>query len=377
MNANSSPLTYFAPAARRSAAEIADQVAALTADFDGLRPLLDSIPGAVIVLNPERQILAGNQAFRQFADGLGRSTCEGLRFGEFLSCHRTLTAPSGCGTSEACRLCGAIQAMLGALTGQRTERECRIATRDGDAFDFRVTASPFVWGGRSYLLVAVNDLSDQKRRQVLEQAFFHDVLNAATSLAGLAAVLRNEPALCYDLKDDLAAGAEALISEITGQRMLRAAEHDELLVRPATVGVTEVLHTVRGLHRNHPAGAGKQVEIECAAGEATVTTDPAILQRVLGDMLKNALEASRSGDTVWLGADLTTETVIFWCHNEGRIPAEAAFQVFQRSFSTKGPGRGIGTYSLKLLGERFLGGQVAFSTSAEDGTRFTLTLRRR
>ena len=38
------------------------------------------------------------------------------------------------------------------------------------------------------------------------------------------------------------------------------------------------------------------------------------------------------------------------------MPDEVKAQIFERSFSTKGRGRGIGTYSIKLLTERYLEG---------------------
>jgi signal transduction histidine kinase len=44
--------------------------------------------------------------------------------------------------------------------------------------------------------------------------------------------------------------------------------------------------------------------------------------------------------------------------------------VFQRSFSTKGTGRGLGTYSIKLLTERYLGGRVWFESAEGHGTTF-------
>mgnify|MGYP006293419399 CR=1 len=37
--------------------------------------------------------------------------------------------------------------------------------------------------------------------------------------------------------------------------------------------------------------------------------------------------------------------------------------LFKRSFSTKGVGRGIGTYSMKLFGEKYLKGKVDFKNS--------------
>ena len=56
------------------------------------------------------------------------------------------------------------------------------------------------------------------------------------------------------------------------------------------------------------------------------------------------------------------------------MPPEVQLQVFNRSFSTKGNGRGIGTYSIKLLCERYLKGKVSFVSSAEQGTIFKVTL---
>ncbi len=46
-------------------------------------------------------------------------------------------------------------------------------------------------------------------------------------------------------------------------------------------------------------------------------------------------------------------------------------QMFHRSFSTKGTGRGLGTYSMKLLSERYLGGSVTFRSIPGEGTTFT------
>jgi sensor histidine kinase regulating citrate/malate metabolism len=50
---------------------------------------------------------------------------------------------------------------------------------------------------------------------------------------------------------------------------------------------------------------------------------------------------------------------------------EISNRLFQRNFSTKSEaGRGIGTYSMKLFGEKVLGGKVSFTSSEEDGTLF-------
>jgi signal transduction histidine kinase len=54
------------------------------------------------------------------------------------------------------------------------------------------------------------------------------------------------------------------------------------------------------------------------------------------------------------------------------MPRHVQQQLFQRSFSTKGGGRGLGTYSIKLLSERYLKGDVSFVSSQAEGTTFTV-----
>ena len=43
------------------------------------------------------------------------------------------------------------------------------------------------------------------------------------------------------------------------------------------------------------------------------------------------------------------------------MPRQVQLQIFKRSFSTKGAARGLGTYSMRLLSERYLKGVVSFT----------------
>jgi len=61
---------------------------------------------------------------------------------------------------------------------------------------------------------------------------------------------------------------------------------------------------------------------------------------VIGNMVKNALEAATSGQDVSAGCREAEGAVEFWVHNPGFIPREVQLQIFQRSFSTRGPGGG-------------------------------------
>lgn len=56
------------------------------------------------------------------------------------------------------------------------------------------------------------------------------------------------------------------------------------------------------------------------------------------------------------------------------IPRSLQLQIFQRSFSTKGNGRGLGTYSIKFLTEKYLKAKVSFLSNENDGNTFKVDL---
>jgi sensor histidine kinase regulating citrate/malate metabolism len=59
------------------------------------------------------------------------------------------------------------------------------------------------------------------------------------------------------------------------------------------------------------------------------------------------------------------------------IPEGIREQIFMRSFSTKGATRGLGTYSVKLLTEKYLKGKASFLSNTSEGTVFTIELDRK
>jgi sensor histidine kinase regulating citrate/malate metabolism len=87
-------------------------------------------------------------------------------------------------------------------------------------------------------------------------------------------------------------------------------------------------------------------------------------------MIRNALEAIPEGETATLGCLDEGNEVVFRVHNPGTIPLDVQSQVFKWSFSTKGKGRGLGTYGMRLLSERYLGGRVSFTSAQKQGTTF-------
>ena len=374
MHQKASP-TYFASPERAHLDEVAGMNALLQSD-EGLCSIIDAMPEFVMIVGPTRQVLLVNNSMADFAASQGCDDCIGMRPGEILDCRFALDAEHGCGTGEGCRSCGAVESILAALHGNRVSHECRITrlTPQGqDYLDLKVWGTPFRWRETSLALVVAVDISNEKRRKVLERLFFHDILNTAGAIDGLARVLIEDLMPIDEVKDTLFRTAQKLVGEIRSQRELLAAENNELSVRPAPVNTRMLLESVADCYECTSLGRGRTVVISPESVSANFCTDELIINRVLVNLVKNALEATPEGGTVTLGCSVTDGGIEFRCNNRGVIPWEIQLQLFHRSFSTKGEGRGIGLYSVRLMTERYLKGRVAFTSDESSGTTFTVT----
>jgi signal transduction histidine kinase len=338
---------------------------------------LDALPWAVLILNPARQIVFCNQAF----DALSRDPDESnlaARPGEALGCLNAGMEAGGCGTSEFCRYCGALHAILRAGS-EPAVRECRlqrVGSNGGEeSMDLRVTARNYAFDHNPLVLVAVQDISFEKRLEAMERIFLHDIMNSASNLDGLSQLLEEEvDESGLEYVDMLRLTARRITEEIGAQRDLRAAERGELAPSQAPLTPDNALERTWTYFAGHELLQDCELVVASCSNDVFIETDPVILGRVLGNMVKNALEAVRAGERVTMGCRVLEDAVEFFVHNPGAMDEQARLEVFKRSFSTKGPGRGLGTYSMKLLTERYLRGAVDFTTSQEHGTTFYVRL---
>lgn len=335
--------------------------------------LLEAADGAVLVLNAERQIVAAND---RGALAGPPEVVVGLRPGEALGCLNAIAA-GDCGVTPACRQCGALGAILRCHGEARSiESECLLRTElpGATGLELNVRATPLEIEGHRLTAVSLRDVSAEKRRDALEQLFLHDVLNTVAGVRGWAARLRRDAAQAATAAARIDHLTARLEREIRDHRALVLAERGELVPEPAPVRVADVLADLGAIFSSHAAARERRLALAPAPAELALDTDVSILLRVLANMVVNALEATAPGGEVRVAAGESEGGVRFQVHNAGRIPPAVQAWIFQRSFSTKAArGRGLGTYGMKLLGERYLGGAVSF-TSGEEGTTFTIRL---
>jgi signal transduction histidine kinase len=372
MTAKGSLTTQFAPPERATSETVHGQL-----EYFRSNPLLvevfNAVPSILVILNRQRQIVFANQALLGLP-GIDEPAVYGRRPGEVLNCVHASENEAGCGTTEFCRTCGAVNAILSGLRGEKSVKECRIIQKDSGALELEVSASPLMVNGEPFTIFAVRDISHEKRRQALERIFFHDILNTAGVVLGFADLLKSaEPNGDRALREQLHRAALRLAAEINAQREIRAAENNELVVHPSPLNTLNLLKEIKDFYQHHEVAKDRHIKIAPDAQAVDFISDGLLLGRVVGNMVKNALEASAPGQTVTLSCQREGEQVSFTVHNPAFMPREVQLQVFQRSFTTKGTGRGLGTYSMKLLSERYLNGRVTFETSPEGGTTFRAT----
>lgn len=376
---DSGPETFFAPAGRDADGELQRKEQIVRA-APSLQKTIDALPEIVIILNEQRQIVGANQAFYRLHDPM-RETLIGKRIGEAVSCINCMTGPDGCGTSKNCATCGAVNAILESQASlEQVVRECRILTdviNDSPALDLKVTASAIEFGGKKFTLCTIVDNAATKRLAVLTRAFFHDVLNTVGGIQGFAELLEEEKPGDERFGEDVAqlvGMVDQLVEEIQSQRDLVCAESGDLTPDPKPLRTAAVLENLKRTYAKHAVAIGRDIVLD-NVWNGTVVTDERLITRVLGNMLKNALEATEPGDAVQISCENLGDKAAFRVHNRSVMPEDVQSQIFQRSFSTKADaGRGIGTYSMKLLGERYLGGRVTFVSNEPTGTTFTLEL---
>lgn len=363
--------THFAPLEIADPNLLAQQIKAI-ADNPVLKNILDAIPEAVLILNKQRQAVYINESARNIVDNADFQAIMGLRVGEILNCAHSGEMSRGCGTTEFCAYCGAVNAILSSQNGEAAVEEARITLKNGEAMDLKVKATPFHDQGEIYTVFSLSDISEEKRKKILERTFFHDILNTASGLSGYSELLLDaSKAEVDEYKQIIHMLSQSIVDEINAQRLLINAENDELETLEDQANSLELLQQIVNFYTMNPVASQKTIVIAPDSESVEFRVDRVLLSRVLGNMLKNALEASDSGETVKVSCRKKDNRIEFDMNNPKIIPRDIGLQIFNRSFSTKGKGRGIGTYSMKMLSEKYLNGSVRFESNDLNGTTFT------
>jgi K+-sensing histidine kinase KdpD len=374
--------TFYDTPTRTDQSEI-DQIQTALHSEAVIGQILEGFSDPAALLDQNRQMVMLNSLAVDLFKSVGTIDAIGRRIGEAVRCIHSDEMPAGCGTSQACASCGVAGAICRTTNEKvRDHQNARVTIHlDGKdkSLDLRATTAVLNWDGRIFTLVSLKDTSDENRRHVLERIFFHDVLNTAGAVSGIATLLPDttDTSELSELYSMLNSSGEQLIQEIQTQRDLARAEQGELKASPSNVNASQILDKVRGLYGQSPFAEGKEILFQVKGADFTIESDQTMLVRCVGNLVKNALEASAAGQKVIIAAECGGSLAIIKVKNECVMPESVRLQVFQRSFSTKAAhGRGLGTYSVKLLVEQYLNGKVSVESTTGTGTVFTIVVPR-
>ena len=375
--------TCFASAERSLQSEILRQYKVI-ADNEELVIFLNSAGSMICVLNMNRQIVFVNEMALDVLNTIPSNINDpidiyhvlGERVGEAFGCQYAFSV-NGCGTSQYCRTCGAVRSMLTCVNQRTAIEECSVTNSIARVtFDLRVHSTYTKVYGEDFIICSLFDISNEKRRGVMEHIFFHDIMNTVQGISGITNELDNISDNERPIYNSyLTLLVNSLTEQISSYRVLTMAEKNEYQPSKHELSSLDFLSEEVEKYQQQAAVEAKEIYIANDSENHPFISDKILLSRVLSNMIKNALEAEPSGAVIEVGVRKGNDGYLyFWVHNDYVMSEKDKLQVFHRSFSTKGENRGLGTYSMKLLTEKYLKGQTYFESEQNKGTVFTVRI---
>lgn len=339
--------------------------------------LLDTFPEMFLIVNSDnRTVYSNNKLLNCLGYSRDEDIC-GMLPGEFTSCLNS-NSSEGCGSGKACQYCGIFKSIAFSSENVVHDDECTMLgmSKDGlRALNFGIHTVPIQVDGETFTIIYMQDLSDHKWKEIMEQVFYHDILNAVNNIVGATSLILHADELeTKDLAEITLDRAYFMGREIKAHRMLMAAEKKELKLEISPINIGKLLNELSIMFKGSPLAIGKKIIMKNTAEGSPIHSDKRILLRILENLIKNALEASERGQSVVLDFEESKSTVMFSVRNSSFIPKEVQLRLFRRSFSTKGHGRGLGTYSVKMLTENYLKGVVGLKSDQNFGTTFLIEI---
>ena len=342
--------------------------------------IVKTMPNLGVILDKNRQIVYANEAITSLL-GLGSmDNTLGLRPGELVSCIYSDVMASGCGTSESCQKCGAVNTIVKCIKSRKFEEgECSINSfMDGQLvpFKFKITCSPFESNGDFFVIANLADImgEEDKRNKLIENMMANVKINGDLSALDNLIEKMDENKQLDDLLNTMKLGSSTVIEDVIEYKRLIAAENGQLEMQITQLSAFSILDNAVRSVRTLKIAKNKDITLAPPFPSISIMTDAVILEHILRSMLKNAVEAVPDGSAVCAGYEKTKYAITYYVFNEGVISENLQNQIFMRGFTDKEERKGLGTYGMKLLGERYLRGHVGFKSSQESGTRFFITL---
>lgn len=206
----------------------------------------------------------------------------------------------------------------------------------------------------------------------------HDLRNLLTKAIGQLTLAgargRTDPALRDSLlacEEELWRGTALLGDFLDVDRIRKGSLH----LHRAPADLVELAGKVAESYRESAARAGLEIAV-AVGGPVEATVDGALVERVLGNLVANALRYAPAGSAVTIGVDRADGAALLSVENRGpSIPPEEVprlFEPFVRA-DTRSAGAGLGLAFCRLVAEMH-DGTVAVAEPEGGGAQFLVRL---
>jgi PAS domain S-box-containing protein len=353
---------------------MADSVTGLVGEVRGQRERLEnvinSIDDGIVVLDPQRKVIAANDSFLMRAEQSRQ---------EVLGCQCRELTPGGCTVTD-CPTLACLQ------SGQRQVRLCERRTQQGTIVWEEVHASPIldssghlqqvveVWRDISERRAAEAHLAESHRLAsvgTLASGFSHELNTPlATVLTCVEGILRETDS---DWVRDSASIAREQVLRCRGitQHFLRLSrgqrgQGDVVDVGPLIVSVARLIEPTARAH-------SVTVHVNPAPECMNVRADEAELQHATINLLLNAVQASKPGGRVTIESVSDAQVRIRVVDQGCGIRPENQKRIFEPFFSGRQGGTGLGLF-LSLNFVRRWGGDIHVDSQLGQGSTFEIVL---
>lgn len=213
-------------------------------------------------------------------------------------------------------------------------------------------------------------------RKVEEKIFLHDISNSVLGVYSTAQIIQDKNSYYSSgLINDLLFCAEQLVNDINTYKISGRFDFEPEDLHKETINLYDFIINLSKPLIYNSNNKDKFLNIQKPNKDFKIHTRQSILGRVLTNLLKNALEASKENDTVKVELKNNRHNSYLICiNNTAIIPEHIKQYLFNRSISTKSINRGLGILSAKYLTQKYLKGNLAFISDYNIGTKFYLSL---
>ncbi|MGA9062191.1 MAG: ATP-binding protein [Terracidiphilus sp.] len=361
---------------------MADSVAGLVGEVNAqrerLETVINSIDDGIVVLDPERRIIAANDAF------LART---GNSREQVLGCCCYQLGEGSCNLPD----CPTLDYLR---SGVHQVRISERRTADGTIAWEEIHVSPILdaSGRLTHVVEVWRDISERRAAEanlaeshrlaslgVLASGFSHELNTPlATVLTCVEGILRETPAHQEGQIDEARIRENASIAREQILRCRGITQHFLRLSRGqrhegAIVDLREAIAAAQRLVDPMARAHSVQIEVRPLMAALHVRADDAELQDLLINLLLNAIQASKPGSKVVISAQGGNDIRIRVSDEGCGIAPESLQKIFEPFFSLRRGGTGLGLF-LSLNAVRNWGGDILVESTPGKGSMFEVVL---